>query len=676
MEFSTGFLNKLLDSAVKYYKTDNKVTVIPDKLSNVKIAIDKFSDALIFEAHHTMVNEIVSNNIPILHAVNLDSKKPGIISGKTDNNKYHIHKKSNPKKEKTKEQLQKELEKAQERVEARKIKKKIKEEENNKLKKEKEDIKKCKKEVTEMKKEIDNSQKVLKNFQSKAQKASNDLQNKENPTQKEQTYVKDLNNQANEYINYYDNLLNQQNKKVKDIETRSNKIKNEANIKKQERYNRAIERKKIKEKKKLISKKKREDKEDKIAKTIDENDMNIYDELFDLMLESQKINEKDVNNKCVASLENIKLYESPLPYQRHIIALEKSTPNKLLIPALLRGDEIKGDAFIKVFHGPPGTGKSYRLIHELLEIKDKPMHKKILVCAPSNIATIDMYYRAKKLGITCSLVVSTNKMPTDIKDNDIFNNKIIFSTISMRFGSKLKNVEFTTVMMDEAAQCMEAWVWGLLRHELKYIYLAGDPHQLPALVSKNGVEYKHGRSIMERLITLNYPSELLDTQRRMHPDIVAFSNKTYYDNMLKTDYTELKGNNMKPFEIIKTNSDEERVGTSYLNKGEAKKVVELYQELKKKFNDVIVISPYQAQCTLLKQLNKDIMIHTVDSFQGREADAVILTTVRTNNMGFWYDYRRLNVAMTRAKHVLRIVGNSDAWKSGPLKDLNDFSKKK
>ena len=310
---------------------------------------------------------------------------------------------------------------------------------------------------------------------------------------------------------------------------------------------------------------------------------------------------------------------------------------------------------------------------ELLEIKNDSKHKKILVCAPSNIATINMYYRAKDLGMKCSLVVSSSKMPEDIKDNDIFNDKIIFSTISMRFGSKLNKVEFTTVMMDEAAQCMEAWVWGLLRPDLKYIYLAGDPHQLPALVSEDGLEFNHGRSMMERLISLGYPSELLDTQRRMHPDIVKFSNQKYYNGKLKTDYKELKGNKMKPFEIVKTTNNEERIGTSYQNKGEAKKVVELYQQLKKEFNDVIVISPYQAQCSLLKDLNKDIEIHTVDSFQGREADVVILTTVRTSNMGFWHDYRRLNVAMTRAKHVLRIVGNSDAWNNGPLKDLKNFN---
>ena len=673
MEFSTGFLNKLLDSAVKYYNTDNDVDIIPNKLSNTKIAIEKFSDALIYEAHHTMLNEIVSNDIPILHAVNLNSKNPGIISGKTDNNKYHVHKKSKPIKEKTPEQLEKAMEKAQERLEAKKLKKETKDVEKQKLKEEKEDIKKNKTEITELKKEVDKSQKVVENCQMKAQKANNELQKKDNPTQKDKDKVKELNDQANDYVNHYQNLLNNKKTKEKDIETRTKKINDDVAIKKQERVQKGIERKKIKEEKELINKQRKEEKEQDIAEAIDENDMNIYDELFDLMLESQTISENDISNGSIASLDNMKLYESPLPYQRHISALEQTAPNELLIPALLEGKQIKGDAFIKLFHGPPGTGKTYRLMQELLEIKNDPKHKKILVCAPSNIATMNMYYRAKILGMKCSLVVSTNKMPEDIKDNDIFNDKIIFSTISMRFGSKLKNVEFTTVMMDEAAQCMEAWVWGLLRPDLKYIYLAGDPHQLPALVSEDGLEFNHGRSMMERLLSLNYPSELLDTQRRMHPDIVAFSNKTYYGGKLKTDYKELKGNNMKPFEIIKTTSNEERIGTSYLNRGEAKKVVELYQQLKKEFNDVIVISPYQAQCNLLKQLNKDIEIHTVDSFEGREADAVILTTVRTNNMGFWYDYRRLNVAMTRAKHVLRIVGNSNAWNSGPLKDLNNFS---
>ena len=65
-------------------------------------------------------------------------------------------------------------------------------------------------------------------------------------------------------------------------------------------------------------------------------------------------------------------------------------------------------------------------------------------------------------------------------------------------------------------------------------------------------------------------------------------------------------------------------------------------------------------------------IHTIDSFQGREAEAIVLTTVRTENtVGFWNDFRRLNVGMTRARHALRIIGNINTWKlnENPLKNL-------
>ena len=673
MEFSTGFLNKLLDSAIKYHKDHSEAHVLPKKMPNVDRAIKKFSNALVFEAHQTMQNEIISNDLPILHAVNLDGNSPGIISAKSSGeNKFLVHKKNKKKKEKTPEQLEKEMQKAQERIKARKLKKQQKEEEKQKLKDEKEDIKKCKTEVTQMKKDVTNAQKTSEKLQDKAQKESNELSKKSNPTKAQKDKVKELNDQANEYVNHYQNLLKQKEDKETDVKTRSTKIKNDADAKKKERKEKAEERKKIKEEKQLINKQRKEEKEKEIAETIDENDMNIYDELFDLVLEAQKLKEEEFESNSVVSLDKVKLYESPLPYQRHITALEKCQPNESLVPALLEGKEIKGDAFIKLFHGPPGTGKTYRLMQELSDIIHDNKHTKILVCAPSNIATINMYYRAKQLKIKCSLVVSSKKMPENIKDNDIFNDKVIFSTISMRFGSKLRNVAFSTIMMDEAAQCQEAWVWGLLRPELKYIYMAGDPHQLPALVSDKGVEFNHGRSFMERLISLGHSSELLGTQRRMHPDIVAFSNKTYYDNKLKTDYKGIKGNNMKPFEIINVNSAEKRSGTSYMNIEEASKVIEVYQQLKKQFNDVIVISPYQAQCKLLRELDKKIEIHTVDSFQGREADAVILTTVRTSNMGFWYDYRRLNVAMTRAKHVLRIIGHTKAWKNGPLKELINF----
>ena len=91
-------------------------------------------------------------------------------------------------------------------------------------------------------------------------------------------------------------------------------------------------------------------------------------------------------------------------------------------------------------------------------------------------------------------------------------------------------------------------------------------------------------------------------------------------------------------------------------------------DLKKYSNDVVIISPYQGQARQLLSLGSDIEIHTVDSFQGREADIVILTMVRTDSCGFWSDPRRMCVALTRAKHSLIIVGSCDEW-SETLKDL-------
>ena len=346
------------------------------------------------------------------------------------------------------------------------------------------------------------------------------------------------------------------------------------------------------------------------------------------------------------------------------------------------GSKTTGDSYIKLIHGPPGTGKTYNLIKELKEMlssKNKSKHKKILICAPSNIATINLFERARQEEIDCSLVISTkgkNFHRKNKDEEDDINKKVIFSTVSMSTSSRFKDIEFTSIMMDEASQCQEAWFWGLLRPSVKYIYMTGDPHQLPALVSKEGNKLNHERSFMDRMISLGYENKLLDTQRRMHPDIVNFPNFKYYQNKLKTDYKPYEDidESLTAFEICNVNGQEQRVGTSYQNVEEANMVINLYSDLKDIFDDIVVISPYNAQCNLLRSLEPKLKscIHSVDSYQGKESDVIILTTVRTENLGFWSDYRRLNVAMTRAKHILRIVGNVESWNEGPLNDLKNY----
>ena len=77
---------------------------------------------------------------------------------------------------------------------------------------------------------------------------------------------------------------------------------------------------------------------------------------------------------------------------------------------------------------------------------------------------------------------------------------------------------------------------GLLRREVNQLIMAGDPYQLPSLVSETGEKLKYNRSLMERLMEIKVPSELLDVQRRMHPLIAEFSNQHYYSNKLKIEF--------------------------------------------------------------------------------------------------------------------------------------------
>jgi hypothetical protein len=684
-EFSKNFLENLLESAITFHNSNKNVKKIPLSFKNINDPVKLFMDALEFEAHNSLQNEIISKKTPILHAVNLTTKNPGIVSGKSEKeNKLIVYKKIKEKKQKTPEQIEKEMQRALERLKIKEEKDKIKKEEKELEKEKKNIIKEDKKKTKIVLKDLKQSKKVAEKLNKDVIKAEKKLKKK--PEEEDIKEVEELKEKSNiatdKYLNIekeYINLVENTCKMVNEIK----KKKLEKKIIKEEK---ALQRKKIKEEKEKKKEEKKREKARKIAEKIDENDMNIYDELFDLAVEakSSKNDDEEIleNNKEIND-DTLKIYESPLPHKRHIDALNFTEPNKSLLPTLLEGKIPLKGSYIKCYHGPPGTGKTYRLMLELQElIKDKK-YNRILVCAPSNIAVLNMYTRAKKFNIYGTLVISESKIPNNIKNNkeevdswDPNNSKIVFSTISMRFGSKLRNQNFKTILMDEAAQCQEAWLWGLLRPEVKYIHMAGDPNQLPALVSEEGIEFNHGRSLMERLISLDYKVELLDTQRRMHPKIVNFPNLNFYEGKLKSDYKDPKLN-FEPFLIHNVDGNEEIIGTSYMNKKEVNKVIEIYNNLKQIVKEIIVIAPYQAQCNLLKKMHNDLQIHTVDSFQGKEADAVIMTTVRSgNNVGFWNDYRRLNVGMTRAKHILRIVGNLDCWENtqGPLNKLAIYGK--
>ena len=253
--------------------------------------------------------------------------------------------------------------------------------------------------------------------------------------------------------------------------------------------------------------------------------------------------------------------------------------------------------------------------------------------------------------------------------------------------------KFDLVVIDEACQSTEAGVWqAILRAER--VVLAGDHCQLPPTVlsdiaSREGMK----RSLMERLVVQNGAEayRLLTVQYRMHEDIMRFSSDEFYDGALVADVSvaahrlidlpRVTSSNFteKPVTFIDTAGAEydesiEPDGLSKLNSREAILVVNLVRQLLDlgiSSDQIAVIVPYAAQVRLLRsRLNLEgLEIDTVDGFQGREKEVVIISLVRSNDrreIGFLSDTRRTNVALTRARRSLIVIGDSATFASNPF----------
>ena len=364
-----------------------------------------------------------------------------------------------------------------------------------------------------------------------------------------------------------------------------------------------------------------------------------------------------------------KFYNSPVPHDRHLSALEVSWPSVDLQNALLQGTAT--DA-LRIIQGPPGTGKT----HQLLECLNQFPTERVYVCASTNVGVANLYTRIVEAGINAALLMAPSRIPvgTPITSHDPFA-RIVCATISGRAGRILDGQRFDVVLLDEASQCMEACMWGLIRPEVRSIIMVGDTKQLPALVSTLGQQLGYDQSLMQRLVGLGYPTTELYVQRRMHPDILSFPNRTFYNGKLQSEYTGPVCNVSSPYAIKECIGDCVSSGESRMNKAEANMVLDVALTLREQFDNTVIITPYRAQCRQILALNPGCEVHTVDSFQGREADAVILSMVRTTDLGFWEDPRRIVVALTRARHCLRVVGHCSKW-VGPLRDLFDDALKR
>ncbi|MEO1618385.1 MAG: AAA domain-containing protein [Planctomycetota bacterium] len=249
----------------------------------------------------------------------------------------------------------------------------------------------------------------------------------------------------------------------------------------------------------------------------------------------------------------------------------------------------------------------------------------------------------------------------------------------------LGNAEFDLVVVDEACQCTESSVWqAILRADR--VVMAGDHCQLPPTVLSDEAAAQGMRdSMMHRLIEREGPSifRRLTVQYRMHEAIMNFSSEAFYEGSLVADAS-VKSHQLNdlpdvsesewttsPILFIDTagsgmNEKIEQDGESKYNAGEAKVITQVVGELVEHglpAEEIAVIAPYAAQVRWLRGTPalRDIEIDTVDGFQGREREAVLITLTRSNDrgeIGFLADERRMNVALTRAKRKLVVVGDS------------------
>nr|KAF6487289.1 senataxin [Rousettus aegyptiacus] len=297
--------------------------------------------------------------------------------------------------------------------------------------------------------------------------------------------------------------------------------------------------------------------------------------------------------------------------------------------------------------------------------------------------------------------------PQKTQSNVILESHIICCTLSTSGGLLLESafrgqggVPFSCVIVDEAGQSCEVETLTPLIHRCNKLILVGDPKQLPpTVISMKAQEYGYEQSMMARFYKLleenvehnmvgRLPVLQLTIQYRMHPDICLFPSNYIYNRSLKTN---------RQTEAIRCSSDwpfqpylvfdvgdgaERRDNDSYVNVQEIKLVMEIIKLIKDKkrdvsFRNIGIITHYKAQKMMIqKELDKEFEgkgpaeVDTVDAFQGRQKDCVIVTCVRANatqgSIGFLASLQRLNVTITRAKYSLFILGHLRTLMVGAL----------
>ena len=315
----------------------------------------------------------------------------------------------------------------------------------------------------------------------------------------------------------------------------------------------------------------------------------------------------------------------------------------------------------------------------------------------SNTELVKLNQLKSELGELSSQDEKKFKQLTRSAEREILTNADVICCTCVGAGDpRLARFKFRTVLIDESTQSAEPECMIPLVLGCKQVVLVGDHQQLgPVIMNKKAAKAGLNQSLFERLVILGCAPIRLNVQYRMHPCLSEFPSNMFYEGSLQNGVTmqqRLRRDVDFPWPVMDSpmvfwsnlgNEEISASGTSYLNRTEASNVEKIITRFFKagvQPSDIGIITPYEGQRsyvvssmqttgTFKKENYKEIEVASVDAFQGREKDFIVLSCVRSNDhqgIGFLSDPRRLNVALTRAKYGLVILGNPKVLSKHPL----------
>lgn len=398
---------------------------------------------------------------------------------------------------------------------------------------------------------------------------------------------------------------------------------------------------------------------------------------------------------------------------------------------------------LSLIQGPPGTGKtltSATIVYHLA----KRNNGQVLVCAPSNVAVDHLTQKIHEIGLKVVRLAAKSREAIDssvsflalheqIKSGEAYPElqklhklrdeqgelsfadekkferlKRLAEQEILKFADvvcctcvgagdrRLKNLDFKSVLIDEATQATEPEILIPITHGVKQVILVGDHQQLgPVIVNKKAANAGLSQSLFEKLVLTGLRPIRLQVQYRMHPCLSEFPSNMFYEGSLQNGVTVSERlrkhidfpwpNPETPMFFYSCLGQEEisSSGTSFLNRTEAsncEKIVTKFLRAGIAPQQIGVITPYEGQRAYLmsymqfngplkKEFYNEIEVASVDAFQGREKDYIILSCVRSNEhqgIGFLSNPRRLNVALTRAKYGIVVLGNPKLLSKHPM----------